>query len=619
MKFTRRLCAVTLALSMALSMTACGASGQSGNTNNNTTTANSTSGSAAAAQTAALLAVSVEAPDLTEATVILCSGESVQVTGEGAAAEAPTVTITSGGVYLVKGTLNDGRIVINAPGEDVTIALENADITCTASSPLYIYKASSVLLWVEKDSASSLTDGGSYTYDDSWSSEADEEPNACLYSKADLVIAGGGALTVNGNCNNGVTSKDTLLIDGVALTVNAVNHGINGKDSCTVQGASITVTSGGDGLRATNDSDATLGWVALSGSTVTLTTGEDGIQAETALTVTSGTITVTSGGGAGTTLSDDASAKGLKAGVSMTLSGGTFVMNCADDAFHTNGDMTVSGGSYTVATGDDGFHADGALAVSGGTVAITECYEGLEGTTVDISGGEISIVASDDGINAAGGDGGETMFGQGDSTYWIHVSGGVTTVDAGGDGIDSNGDIVVSGGELYISGSTGDGDSAIDCDGNASITGGIVFAAGSTGMAQNFGTSSTQGSMLVTFSGGSTEQVTLTDESGTVLASFTPAKRYTCVVISTPDVVEGGTYTVTAGTQSQSVTMGSLIYGSGMGMGGQGGMGGQMQPGGQGGMGGQMQPGGQGGSTDTTFDPAQQNGQSGGTPPTKPN
>lgn len=538
----KRIFAILLALALALSLMACGTSGGSTNTNANTNT--STDAEGTTAPTASLLATTVEAPDLTDATVILLGGNTVQINGSGAAEENGTVTITDGGVYVIKGTLDDGRVVVNASGEDVTLALENADITCPDSSPLYIYKASSVLLWLPEGSASTLTDGGSYVFDDDWSSAEEDEPNACLYSKADLIIAGGGALAVNGNYNNGVTSKDNLLVDGVTLTVSAANNGVTGKDSCTVNGGAVTVNSVGKGLKS------------------------DGL---------------------------------------LLLNGGTFVMDCEDDAFHSNGDVTVTGGSYTVATGDDAFHADGALTVSGGTVDITKSCEGLEGATVDVTGGVISVVASDDGINAAGGDG-ENVPGQANNSYWIHVSGGMITVDAGGDGIDSNGDILVSGGELYISGSTGDGDSAIDCDGDAAITGGVVVAAGSSGMAQNFGTNSTQGSILVTFSTGSTEQVTLTDRDGTVLASFTPAKRYTCVVVSAPGVAQGGTYTVTAGSQTQTVTMSSLIYGGGMGFGSMGGMGvfhGRDIP--------------------SDFDPSQQGGgfpggqRPSGDPPTKPN
>ena len=185
----------------------------------------------------------------------------------------------------------------------------------------------------------------------------------------------------------------------------------------------------------------------------------------------------------------------------MTLSGGTFTLDCRDDALHSNGDLTISGGSFDLSAGDDGAHADGALAVSGGEITVRTCHEGLEGATVDVSGGTIDITANDDGLNAA--DGSDSTytdpFGGGNDSCVITISGGVLNIDAGGDGLDSNGSLYVTGGEVYVSGSTGDGDSALDYNGSASVTGGIVVAAGMRGMAQNFGADSTQGSILLSF------------------------------------------------------------------------------------------------------------------------
>ena len=145
-------------------------------------------------------------------------------------------------------------------------------------------------------------------------------------------------------------------------------------------------------------------------------------------------------------------------------------------------------------------------------------------------------------------------------------------MNSSGDGIDSNGDVTVSGGETYVSGATDNGNAALDFNGEAAITGGIFIAAGMSGMAQNFGSSSTQGSILVNVdqqAGGS--EIILKDSNGKKLASFKPEKAFNSVVISTPEIKQGKTYTLTTGSASTSIKMDSLLYGSGGGMGGPGG------------------------------------------------
>ena len=558
----------------------------------------------------AVLSQSVAEPDLTNATKITLSDTNINISGSGAEEKDGTVTITEGGTYVFSGSLSNGRIVVNAPDKEVTVVLNGADITCSYSSPLYAYKASFATVYLLKDTENKLTDGESYTYSDSYSSSEDEEPNACLYSKSDLIIAGAGSLTVNANFNNSITSKDTLRIDSASITVNAKNHGINGKDYLTLKNAKVSVTSGGDALRSTNDSDETLGYITSVNSDLTLVSGEDGMQAETVMTISGGNINIKSGGGSGAKMSGDASAKGIKAGKNIAILDGTFILDCCDDALHSNSGAEISGGTFAISTGDDGVHADKNLKISGGTINISKSYEGLEGATIDISGGKITITASDDGINAAGGND-ESGFGGGmardtfgsSSSYYINISGGTINIDASGDGIDSNGNLTVSGGEIYVSGPISGGDSALDYDGTAAITGGIVIAAGSSGMAQNFGDSSTQGSIMLTYQSFASGKISVADSSGNVLAEYMPSKNYSCVVVSCPGLTKGGTYTVTACGQSQSVTLDSIIYGSGSMGGGQGGQGGQ-------------QPGG----TPPDGDPGQQNDGSGnsGSRPTPP-
>lgn len=582
-------------------------------------TTNNGDSTAADTQTDAVTAAAVSAPDESGAVEIRLSGSGAEITGSGASAADGAVTITKGGVYTLSGTLN-GRVVVNAPKENVTLILNGVEITSDDSSALYIYKAAQVTVWLPEGTENTLTDGESYSFADELSSAADEEPNACVYSKADLTVAGSGGLTVNGNYKNGLTSKDTLTLDSVSLTVNAKNHGVCGKDSAAVQNAVLTVTSGGDALRSTNDKDEALGWIMITDSVLELTSGEDGIQAETTLTVSGGHCTVISGGGSGAELDDDTSAKGLKAGTTVEISGGEFSLDCADDAVHSNGNVEISGGSFTIATGDDGVHADETAAISGGEILITACYEGIEGKVVDISGGEIDLTASDDGVNAAddstsGSFGGP--FGGGSSDCIIRISGGRLTVDASGDGLDSNGDLEISGGEIYVSGPTSDGDGALDYDGTATITGGIVAAAGSSGMAQNFGSGSTQGSILLNFAARSTETIRVTDAAGSTLIEWTPKKEYSSVVVSCPEMKQGESYTVSAGGGEQTVTLDSLIYGGGGFGGGPGGGfpgSGSMTP-----PDGSFDPGDMtppdGSDTDR---PGRPGGGDGGTPPEKP-
>ena len=604
--FTKILALILCLLIAALPLVACGKgtenAGTSGTTDTDGTgsgtttssgaisdneTSSDTTGSEAEKTVEEVASDTVAAPDTTGATVIIFFGETASVSGSGATAEGGVVTVSAAGTYVLRGT-GAGRVIVNAKKQDVVLVLENLNLTCSYGSPLYIYKSSSTTVYLADGSENALTDGEVYTYDNEYSSAEDEEPNACLYSKSDLIIAGSGKLIVTANQNNGITGKDTLKIDGATVVVTAKSHGINGKDSLTIRAAKITVTSGGDALRSTNDYDTALGFIVIVDSDLTLTSGEDGVQAETTLTISGGTCTVTSGGGASGKVDSDTSAKGLNANGNLCLLSGAYALNCCDDAIHSNANIVIKGGTFTIATGDNGIHADENVTVSGGAITVTKSYEGIEGKSIDLTGGEISVTASDDGLNAAGGAdssgfggpgfGGGDRFGTASSNVYIRIAGGKLYVNASGDGIDSNGNLIVSGGETYVDGPTGNGDGALDYDGTATITGGILVAVGSSGMAQNFGTASTQGSILLNFSTGSKSAVTLTDAQGNVLVSYTPSKTYNSVVISCPGLVQGGTYTVSACGQSSSVTLSSLIYGSGMG--GGGGQPGGNQPGG---------------------------------------
>lgn len=545
--------------------------------------------------------INADAPDMTNAVNITLSGSSVSSSSSAVTCSSSSAVITKGGVYVVSGSLEDGNIAINAPGEEVYIVLRNAVISSTATSALYVYKSEHTYIYLEDSTASSLTSTGEFEYSGQFASAADEEPNACLYSKSDLTVYGAGKLTVSSSAN-GVTSKDNLYINNAALSVTADNNGINGKDSLTAKNASITVKSGADAVRSTNDSDSEKGYITLENCSLNLNAGEDGIQAQTNLTISGGEYNITCASGSSGTLSDDASAKGLKASGNLTVTDGKFNLDCADDAVHSNADIEISGGSFTISTGDDSFHADGTLGISGGSFDITKCYEGLEGSDVAVSGGEFKIVSSDDGINAAGGNdesgfaGGSPFGTEGDHS--IKISGGNFSLIAGGDGIDSNGSLDISGGTIAVSSSSED-DGALDYDGTSSITGGTLFAESKGSVMAQAPSDCTQNTMFVSLGSNRTagETVTISGASGTY--TYTLTCNASNFVFSSPELNDGETYTVScSGDTIAEITLesGLTTYGNvnsgapGMGGGQPGGMGGG-QPGGQpGGMGGMQSP-----------------------------
>lgn len=275
------------------------------------------------------------------------------------------------------------------------------------------------------------------------------------------------------------------------------------------------------------------------------------------------------------------SAKGLKAGVLLSVSGGTFDLSSYDDALHSNGDITVTGGALTLASSDDGVHADGSLTVSGGRLTITQCYEGLEACHILIEGGALDITSDDDGLNASngtesgfggmgGGPGGtieaeDSTDADSADTPDIRITGGTVhiriTNDA--DGIDSNGWVYVEGGVITVSGSSGNGNGGLDYgDGQytATIGGGSVVIAGGSGMAETFDESSGQCSILYNFTDEAPAgtQVTLTDASGRELLSFSPENAFTSVVVSCPDLTQGEIYTLTVGDASIDVEISSV-------------------------------------------------------------
>ena len=410
------------------------------------------------------------------------------------------------------------------------------------------------------------------------------ESDAVSITENTITIKDEGTYILSGSLSDGMVIVEAEDTDKVQIVLNGVSISNDQSAAFYVRSADkvfVTTASGTENTLEHNGSSYTAidennidaaifskSDLTLNGEgTLTVTAQEGhGIVSKDDLVLTSGTYVITS------------ASHGLSGKDSVRIANGSYTIVSGKDGIHaqnkddsSSGFVYLAGGTYTISAGDDGIHAASNVTISEGKIDITQSYEGIEGLSIDIAGGEISVLASDDGINAAGGNdssssegfqGGDDQFASTEGAY-IQISGGVLYVNVSGDGIDSNGDITVSGGETYVSGPTNDGNGSLDYNGSAQITGGIFAASGSSGMAQNFDSSSTQGTIMVNIDEqeGNTE-ISLLDSSSTELLSWTAEKQYSSIIISTPEIQQGETYTITAGAAEQSITMDSLVYGS---------------------------------------------------------
>lgn len=519
--------------------------------------------------------------DEASATKILLEGDGASVEGEGAAVEGSLVTVSDAGTYVVSGELSDGCIVVAALDDaKVQLVLDDARIHCENGPAIRIDSADKVFVTLVEGSQNVLTDGADYQL-----AEGEDEPNAVLYSKADLTLNGPGALNVTGSFAHAVNSKDDLVVTGGSYALSSVEDALRGKDCIKIADGEFTIQAGGDGIKSNNDEDPTRGFVSIDGGSFSIDAGDDGVDAFSYFRVMDGNLSVTT----------------------------------ADDAFHSDGDALLAGGELAVNAGDDAFHAEYTLTVDGGTVDVSACCEGLEAQKVYVNDGDIHIVASDDGLNAAapdaetteaveaaetvdgdfqqpdepegfaegapvpeegseppakplddeadaaaapeppdgmrepgaaqlpdvgmmpdagpGGEGAGIMPGASEDCL-IQINGGYLVVDAGGDGIDSNGSVEVNGGVVLVEGSATSADSALDYEISATVTGGTVLMAGQVGMAQGF-SDGTQAFAMVQVSGEAGQSIAITDDAGEVMVSYTPKRSYQLAVVSAPDMGDG--------------------------------------------------------------------------------
>lgn len=439
------------------------------------------------------------------------------------------ITITKAGNYKLTGTY-EGQIKVEAADSDmVRLILNNATITNSTGAAINVVEADEVVIYTASGTTNTVSDGSSY------SDTASGSPDAAIYSKSDLTLAGEGTLKVEGKYEEGIHTTDGLVIASGTLEVNAANTGIKGKDYVDILDGTITVTASQDGIKATNDTDGNRGWVRLSGGTVNISAGDDGFKAERVLEISGGTLNITQ------------SNEGIEAQY-INILDGTVNVTSSDDginaSYSTTSTSTESASTSTTQTTQSKQAAQGNAAQGGQAPAGGQAPSGTMGS------GTTGQPPAGGGARGGMGGGGGT-FEVVDAT--INITGGTVTVNANGDGIDSNGTATLSGGTLIVNGPFTGGNASLDTNSDLLLNGATVTAGNSGDMFEAPSTNSTSGYVKISnvsnLSAGTTVQVA--DSSGNVVANYKVTNSNTALIlVSSSKITKGQSYTVYTTTDS---------------------------------------------------------------------
>lgn len=560
--------------------------------------------------------------DESESILITLADNASKSSGDNVKIDGNTITITDEGTYILSGKLSNGQIIVNAEKTDkLQVVLNGVNINSNTSSPFYIKQADKVFITLAPETENTLSNSGEFLQID------ENSIDGVIFSKDDLTLNGKGNLMLNTDFGNGIVSKNDLVITSGTYKITTAKKGLEGKDSIRIADGTFEINSKKDAIHSENTDDTSKGFIYIANGSFNINCDTDAIDANNEVYIDGGNFNIITGEGSEkseklkkadtppnfkkdfqppnrngqqqlnsqnnsqstktqqkekqsgqiqqTTTEGTISSKAVKAGGNLTINAGNFEINSLDDSIHSNTNTYINGGTFNIKCGDDGIHANLKTIINGGNINISTSYEGVEGEIVEINGGEISITSTDDGINAASSNEKITFDNkntnanlENKNNQYIKITGGKITVNANGDGVDSNGDIYVSGGETYVYGPTSNGNASLDYDGNAQITGGTFVAIGSSGMAQNFGTNSAQGSILLNTQSVQKGTVTLKDNSGNEMLTLSPTKEFSSVVISSPEIKTGKSYTLICGSETKTIEMTDVIFGNGHLMGG---------------------------------------------------
>ncbi len=499
--------------------------------------------------------------------------------------------ITDGGTYVISGTNENARIVVNSE-EDVKLILNNVNLTSLTDSPIEVKGSKSIEIYVPSATKNIITDSENNTLE-----------AAILVKKVPLLISGEGYLYVSGNglstdtIDSGVAiqaAKGLNIENAHVIVENSNSHALNAKAGIEITNAKLTLTSLKDAIHSKE------GGLTIADSTINFDTHGDGVDVlldveikdTNAHIVTHGDfVQYNSSEDTDGTLYDDSryvvdgsyykkvskddmtryktryylnqKCKGVKSEGKVTIDGGDYYFSTDDDSIASDTQVDLLDGDFRFYTLDQAINSEQTLNIGAEgntenhdtfTIKIFDAFEGIQGGLINFYDGYTYIVSNDDGINASS----DTLSDVSMNFY----SYSTVVINSGTDGIDSNGSVTLDGGNLFVFGPSSGGDSSLDFDKTFNYISGDLFAFSQTGMIETPSTNNMNVLSLNLGSYSANDMITILFDDYEYSAILPKAYSSMNVIVGGSKVVTGKTATVLKGVKSTATFKNNFYVGT---------------------------------------------------------
>lgn len=544
---------------------------------------------------------------------ISASSDSVQINGTTAILTEETTYIVSGtlddGMLVVDAdeaaklqiVLDNASITSSTSAALYVLEADKVFVTLAEGSQNALANGGSFVAIDDSDIDGAVYSKQDLTFNGSGALTVTSPAGHGMVGNDDLVLAGG-TYTVT-SASHGLNANDSVRITGETdLTLDAGKDGIHAENNDDASLGFVYISGGTFAIEAEGDGISAGAYLQITDGAYDLLAGGGSVNGESQSSTSWGGFRggpMETASSAEETSESSTSMRGLKAVSSLVISGGTFAIATGDDAFHADETLTVTGGAIDISESYEGLEAL-HLDIQGGEISLVSRDDGLNaaggadgsGSTggrdgrfgggwmggapeapadsgeaperpdgsakepveppQDAADGSVALPEMPEGGGRGGRGGMGGGFSSASSGGSIAISGGTLTIQASGDGLDANGTIEITGGTTVVTGPTSGDTAVLDYDTSATIAGGTFLGTGAAGMAQTF-RSAEQGVVTERVSGEAGEEIVLADASGTALLTLSPALDFQFIVLSSPDLVSGETYTLTVGGTSTEV------------------------------------------------------------------